>query len=61
MEYGRQFCSRTFASDPPPLLPPGTYYVQLGIYDRDTGLRWQIAVDDDLVGDRLLLREVHAR
>lgn len=42
----------------PPSLPSGTYYLQLGLYDRDSCIRWQIVVESVLVGDRLLLSEV---
>ena len=42
----------------PPSLSAGTYYLQLGLYDRDTGIRWQVTGDGDSAGDRLLLREV---
>ncbi len=42
-------------------LPAGTYYLQLGLYDRNSGQRWQIAIDSTPVGDRLLLPEVYVR
>ena len=42
-------------------LHAGTYYLQMGSYDRNSGQRWQIAVDNAPVGDRLLLPAVYLR
>jgi 4-amino-4-deoxy-L-arabinose transferase-like glycosyltransferase len=38
-----------------PNLPTGQYWLQLGLYERKTGLRWQVVNDDEELGDRLLL------
>jgi hypothetical protein len=47
--------------DLPPSPPSGLYHLQLGMYDRSSGQRWQITVDGAPVGDRLLLPEVSIR
>jgi hypothetical protein len=39
--------------------PPGTYVVEVGMYDASTGLRLPIVADGErLAGDRLLLQEI---
>lgn len=39
----------------PPDLPPGRYWFQIGLYDRLTGSRWQLAEELPLAADRLLI------
>jgi hypothetical protein len=39
-------------------LTPGTYQVEIGWYDVETLERWSCYVDDELIGDRLMLPEV---
>jgi 4-amino-4-deoxy-L-arabinose transferase-like glycosyltransferase len=41
-------------------LPPGTYPVELGWYERDTGARWAVIVPDGRQIDRLLLPPLRA-
>jgi hypothetical protein len=45
----------------PPGLPPGTYQVEVGWYDAETGTRWPCSVDGEHVGDRYLLPNVEIR
>ncbi len=42
----------------PETLSSGKYYLQLGLYDRSTGIRWQIATDSEMSSDRLLVSEI---
>jgi hypothetical protein len=39
----------------PPDLPPGSYLVEIGWYDADTGERWSFFIGDEIAGDRWLL------
>lgn len=39
----------------PPDLPPGSYAIEVGWYDAQTGARWAYRVQDEVVGDRWLL------
>jgi hypothetical protein len=38
----------------PPDLAPGTYPIEVGWYDADTGKRWPYVVNGETVGDRML-------
>ena len=42
-------------------LAPGTYQVEIGWYDAESLERWACYLDDELIGDRLMLPEVKIR